>query len=620
MRTLKLYSHAASPGAYCSLAPGRTVFFLALLVCIFARISAQTVTNKTAAPDLARSPERAPMGASEDPPQGSISGHVIASDGQPLAQARVSVIQVGSSGRSATSNLNPDGEFRRDNLVPGLYSVTAYLAGYVSETDGQLTDRAYYRPGDVVTIRMTKGSVITGKVSDVNGQPLVSVPVRVLNVRTLDGKSIPNLQVTERYTDDRGIYRIYGLREGVYKVSAGGAVGFGFSASAFDRDVPVYHPSSTSAGASEVILHSGEEIANIDIRYHSERGHSISGNAIIPMDTSNQPSSISVSLVSIPDSTRLSTLYLPDNQSEIGQTFELLGVPDGEYFLTASRYSPLNPASTFAKVTVKGADIRGLILKLSAMASIEGRLVVQQSGSAQCRTQGTLPQEFFVSSNAERSSTEERKTFPNFGNSGAGFPDPKGDFKVNNLYSGTYRLRLRFPSEQWFLKSVEGRPASATTGGKNDKAIASAGVPTDSLVLSAGEHKAGIRITAAAGGGTFRGRVEPELKGGAISHRILVTAVPADVEKQKDALRFAETFMRPDHTFELKNLAPGNYFIVARTVSEAVFADPNRDPSFNSSKDRLELIRIAAAAKTAFELKECQTTSDLVIHPSQAPK
>jgi len=129
MRTFPLYSHAASPGAYCSLAPGRTVFFLALLVCIFVRISAQTATNKTAAPDLAGSSETAPMGASEDPPQGSISGHVIASDGQPLAQARVSVIQVGSSGRSATSTLSPDGEFRRDNLVPGLYSVTAYLAG-----------------------------------------------------------------------------------------------------------------------------------------------------------------------------------------------------------------------------------------------------------------------------------------------------------------------------------------------------------------------------------------------------------------------------------------------------------------------------------------------------------
>jgi len=258
--------------------------------------------------------------------------------------------------------------------------------------------------------------------------------------------------------------------------------------------------------------------------------------------------------------------------------------------------------------------------KLSAMASIEGRLVVQQSGSAQCRTQGTLPQEFFVSSNAERSSTEERKTFPNFGNSGAGAPGPKGDFKVNNLNSGTYRLRLRFPSEQWFLKSVEARPATGPAGGKNDKLAATAGVATDSFLLSSGEHKAGIRITAAAGGGTFRGRVEPELKGGAISHRILVTAVPADVEKQKDALRFAEAFMRPDHTFELKNLAPGNYFIVARTVSEAVFADPNRDPSFYSSKDRLELIRIATAAKTAFELKECQTTSDLVIHPSHAPK
>jgi len=69
---------------------------------------------------------------------------------------------------------------------------------------------------------MTKGSVITGKVSDVNGQPVVSVAVRVLNVRTLDGKLNSNPQVTERYTDDRGIYRIYGLKEEYIKSRPGG--------------------------------------------------------------------------------------------------------------------------------------------------------------------------------------------------------------------------------------------------------------------------------------------------------------------------------------------------------------------------------------------------------------
>jgi len=74
-----------------------------------------------------------------------------------------------------------------------------------------------------------------------------------------------NPQVTERNTRRPWHLSDYGLKEGVYKVSAGGHSLA--RVSAFDRDVPVYHPSQPASGASEVILHSGDEITNIDIRY-----------------------------------------------------------------------------------------------------------------------------------------------------------------------------------------------------------------------------------------------------------------------------------------------------------------------------------------------------------------
>jgi hypothetical protein len=78
--------------------------------------------------------------------------------------------------------------------------------------------------------------------------------------------------------------------------------------------------------------------------------------------------------------------------------------------------------------------------------------------------------------------------------------------------------------------------------------------------------------------------------------------------------------MNSDHTFELKNLAPGNYYILAHSVTEVVFADPNRSPSFYSSKGRIELVRTAAAAKTALEIKTCQTVSDFIVHPITVTK
>src|SRR5262249_4529256 len=89
----------------------------------------------------------------------------------------------------------------------------------------------YYRPGDQVTIRMTKGGVITGKVTDSQGQPAVQIPVQAIRLR--DEKGRPARQVAKPFstseganTDDRGIYRLHGLEPGVYLVSAGGGERF----------------------------------------------------------------------------------------------------------------------------------------------------------------------------------------------------------------------------------------------------------------------------------------------------------------------------------------------------------------------------------------------------------
>jgi hypothetical protein len=604
---------------------GVSNFVISLIVfsiCYWTQVDALGQTSKGIVLSAEPSANTPVQSKKVGPTLESISGHVVTADGQPLPQARVSMFQYGSGGSRIVASVGSDGAFKRDNMVPGLYLVSPYAAGYVLESDPQSTDEpVFYRPGDVITFRMIKGSVITGNVMDINGRPVVSAPVRVTRLRSLEGKVFPNPQVVERVTDDRGIYRMYGLARGVYNISAGGARRFGFTANAYDRDVPIYYPSSTREGAAEVTVHSGEEMTNIDIRYRSERGHVLSGTVISPGESSNSYSSISLSMLSLPGGSMDPITNLPFSNSESNHPFEITGVADGEYILNASRYSAVNPIAGFAKITVKGADVSGITLKLSAMPAIEGNLLVQQADSEQCRkTKGVGPKDFWVRAKVDRSDNASQVMIPNFGNLGGAVPDVKGDFKITGLNSGTYHIQIRFPSEQWFLRSIDTGQTSAAQNRTDAKPAAHSGLSVDGLVLSSGARKTGVTITVTAGGGSVRGRVEPELKGGAIRGRVLVTVVPTEVEKQKDVLRYAETFMNSDRTFELKNLAPGSYHILAQPVPKVAFADPNRSLSFYSSKGRNELVRTATAAKTALEIKTCQAISDFVVHPIIAPK
>ena len=242
---------------------------------------------------------------------GRIKGRVTA-DGHPVAEASVLVFPVNIAGNieSAVTTLfspvisDADGKFELTTLRAGAYTISASSPGYVlSDQDS----KTFFRPGDTATLTLEKGGVITGKVTSASGDPLVGATVRAIKVREMDDKAprptggllsqiadVMNQLLGPYRSDDRGIYRIYGLSPGVYQVAAGGrgAQGFSFAGSnAYDGDAPTYYPSSTLETAADVTVAAGGEATNIDIRYRDSRGYSISGtvsaaNGAMPQGTS----------------------------------------------------------------------------------------------------------------------------------------------------------------------------------------------------------------------------------------------------------------------------------------------------------------------------------------------
>src|SRR5215213_8467399 len=253
----------------------------------------------------------------DEPVTGVIDGRVVNESGQPLAGASLIVRALNSIGNARTATSDADGNFRVSGLEPALYLVIGNAPAYTS-LPGDPNGPTYYRIGDTGRVELIRGGAITGTVMNSLGEPVIGVRVRAILVRDVRGEIARVTFSTEQPTDDRGIYRIYGLRPGTYIVSAGGPGFSGFNP--YDMDAATFAPSSTRDTAAEVVVRSGED-SNIDIRYRGEPGHVISGTA-----KGLGPNGLSITLASAggPGSGLIATTF----QAVDGRGFAFNGVGD----------------------------------------------------------------------------------------------------------------------------------------------------------------------------------------------------------------------------------------------------------------------------------------------------
>jgi hypothetical protein len=131
-----------------------------------------------------------------------------------------------------------------------------------------------------LTVRLPRGAVITGRVTDENGRPSRGVFVRLLRseqqagVRTLVPVSFAPAAAASvvTQTDDLGNYRLFGLSAGDYVVSVLPQEALGASAPRAvptppsSTYVPVYYPGTTMASVAGVItVGAGEERTGVDV-------------------------------------------------------------------------------------------------------------------------------------------------------------------------------------------------------------------------------------------------------------------------------------------------------------------------------------------------------------------
>lgn len=537
----------------------------------------------------------------ETPGTGAIKGRVVNESGQPLQNAIVWINPSGGGRSHEAVATDREGNFSMEGLEPKLsYSVYASMPAYTElpRESKPNTPPPTYRVGDSVTLTLTKGGVITGKVTNAVGEPLIGILVRAeMIVRTPNGRRLANGQSRERETDDRGVYRLYGLPAGQYVVRAGGA-GMSYSSATvdpFDTDVPTFAPSSTRDTASEISVRVGDETTGIDITYRHEQGRTISGVVAGASDAFN------VNLTAVGDGVVpwSGTLY-PDTN---GRSFSFVGIAEGDYDLYASSYSNTRESglSEVKRIRVRGADVTGIELIPRPLGSVAGRVVLEETNVPEC-TEKTRPSFEEMTVGGWHNDTEAAKEIPQsvWGYGVPAKPDAQGNYLIRNLAPGEYYFNARLGAKNWYVRSIQfvsaapKKPVDATRVWTNVKF---------------GDRLSGLTVTLVPGGGSLRGQLALG-EGEQVPARTLVYLAPVERERADNVLNYFGGPVTPDGKIALNNIPPGRYWIFAQTVAEDAPVPLSRIRFPHETETRAQIRREAEAAKTEIEFKPCQNVVD----------
>jgi hypothetical protein len=565
----------------------------------------------------------------QKPAKGSITGRVVGEGGEPLAHVAVQIRPRGvqfNAARSTILKTDEEGNFVAANLPPGAYVVWAMLPGYVLDPE-QLGDAQQgHRIGDFVTVRMVRGGVITGTVTDSSGAPLAALGVSAVRVRDLEGRAtfLPGSSGMPARTDDRGVYRIYGITPGVYLVVAGHTqLNWAAAYTPYEGDAPTFFPSATRDTAAEVTVRPGQEVVGIDIRYRDERGRRVTGKLALPAPADDSDG-VNLTLTHVASGAVVAVHWVSARETDA--PFSLDGVADGDYELQAQLYGRDGPggASAPLPVTVRGADVTGLRLTLAPLASLSGNVVVEPAPESlralpACKERAPtlLAQEVLVV--ARREARADGQPARRTGQAREAAPEASGAFTLRGLEPGAYRFEARPLDENFYAQPFQLPAGARPTAGAVKASATNAARAPGPVQLGAGQQLGGLSVRLAAGAAGVAGRVSvaestgtPPVTFGALR----VHLVPAERARADEPAFYYETSPTADGSFTLKHLAPGRYFLAVRPTDAPELP---RRPAAWDADSRARLRREAEAFGLALDLQPCQRTNDLTLRYPHTP-
>jgi protocatechuate 3,4-dioxygenase beta subunit len=326
------------------------------------------------------------------PGTSTVSGKVTLK-GEPVRGVMVTLLlqqRIGGPNQNPGLRAKTDasGNFRITGVPAGRYFISALAPAYVTQSQSQFNQIGKsINIGDGESIEnldfaLKLGGVITGRVTSSNGQPLVEENVRLWRVDE-GGKPQPFHTGYNYYmyrTDDRGIYRLYGLPSGRYLVSAGISPKEGTFAVSSGRYFPqTYHPDVTNESQAKVIeLSEGDEVTEVDISVgEAMKSFQIIGR-VIDADNGQPVAGLQIQHGFYQSDGRgIGGYGSMGERSKAQGDFRLQGIVPGKYGVFALPEESSDYYSEITPVEIIDSDVSGIEVKVRRGGSISGVVAIE---------------------------------------------------------------------------------------------------------------------------------------------------------------------------------------------------------------------------------------------------
>jgi hypothetical protein len=480
----------------------------------------------------------------------TVSGRVTLK-GEPARGVEIILVtEIRWSANAPRARSDENGRFSFTSVAAGSYSIFAVAPGYVSPEETSISSpgrRLSFADGaeiENVDLEIKRGGVIAGRIIDSQKRPVIE---ETITLNKLDGNNkpqrfssfsfsySPNFNMFQ--TDDRGVYRIFGLPEGRYLVSVGykpPAERITSSRALYPR---VFYPKATSESEAKVIeVSEGSEATNIDITVSDPIETRDVFGRVVDAGTGQPVDGVKVAVDGVSgDGLPGGARGMDEHQSGPNGAFRFFGLAPGKYALFVP--SRLNDGFISEPVIfdISDGDVTGIEIKVRrGAASISGIVVIE--GTNDTKVLAKLSQIRLYASvhldDPKLVSSVEMNPFN---------VNADGSFRISGLPAGKAWINRWSQSEDLPIARTERNGAVVRNG----------------IKLADGEQVTGVRVVLLYSALTIRG--EMKVTGGTLPAGCRFWIHALGTGQNAEYSRSAEIDARGQ--FAIENLAPGAYAI-----------------------------------------------------------
>jgi hypothetical protein len=426
---------------------------------------------------------------------GTVSGRVtLRGKGVPGIAVALRKAESDQRRPALTGTTDPEGNYRISKVPAGQYQAAPVAPTFVipemtrSAHEGKLVVLTEGENVVGIDFTLVKAGVITGKVSDAEGRPVVEERLNLIGVGSIGSNRDVRSRMLDFRTDDRGVYRIFGLPAGRYKVSVGqdgqmGTLGSGRGRRPYRL---TYHPDAADSSQAAIVeVVEGGETSDIDITV----GRILDGYAargrIIDGETGQPLANIRLGVTPRMENRDYGYPGVRSLSSSRGE-FTIEGLTPGRYSIVVA---PQEGNDTFADPVlfeVFDRDVDNLIIKTSQGATLTGVVVLEGSND-----KALLARLYRL-----RLNVWVQGGPPGFPTWRSTAINPDGSFRLTALQAGVANVNTLSspdyePAKDFVVLYAEREGVRMTQG----------------IELKAREEISGLRVVVASGTGVIRGEV-----------------------------------------------------------------------------------------------------------------